>query len=1340
MPIFTRSRSRGDRDRDLASKKWLSGISVGNWSLGLNFEDEEEELVNTSNALMIDRSEPAITWKAQALLARAKLEAGEIFAPCDDDESGDNDNLVSSSNKDSPGPEIYVEEAKEITSPESNVSDYSLVPNSREASEVLSNGSQPAKSRTANTGAAEDGRRDLMTDHQDQQLSTSGIKSPVKAGRCVAGGCDGGGSKGPLKTGIAAKASQGDSEGGSPESPIGMPLNTPTQVSYTRDKDQAGSEGDEGEGGDADGTMSFLNSHTTTGPNGPKKDSPVQKKHGSDNATHAVVFSSSKCITDNGSSFSKGTGTWSLAVDCGSSDSSSRTGLEVCMNDTTIATPLGEQVSASGSDINDKSTGAPSPSFSQSDLVSSSPGISASELLKDADENLTSNLHSNSSDIGNNINTIKKEKNFRVFPATTTTPTTSWKTFPSTASHTNNNKSNSTPPVNSLFTGGSRGFGITRLHYSSSYQVQQQSSKSKSKSGSSPGQTPVFDLTRNAEQNTLTPTNSSQLQPQLHLQLQHQHQPSTSPLSSVTPSTRRNPPFSLTVLTTPSAAPSSAISTFPTGHGVSHKVGSVPLLGTASPASSTAASPIEACATVRASLQPQIQVPIPKEYLPQSPSPVDLEPAPEEVNEVARPVTASSSSSLSAGSLASFNTHLSSTTPTTQSGNLSSASASTSPITFTMAARSAAAQKSLKRSGAAREQYAPFASKHTSYAPPPLMDTAPSSSNSSQEFQMQNDIHSLQAAARQREQAESGYRGRADSGSRMQGNYVKGHGKSGSGGNEILENVFGIYPEKKSMGTGVSVADVVASKLFKWGSKKEAPSTIPTPSREKASVQRSQRHPHHPSMFVGGVPQQVVRPPSSHQERDQDYHPSQRDDMLHSRASNLDQVKLDELMARQKLLEDRINQLKMERDHLMEANNSPQPQPQFQPQFQPQPKSQPLPLKPHHEAAQLPRHPSYVPTVQPLRIPSNPPARVPDLRHSHSMSSAVHARQMAEPMTLPIQFPLPPQQSQSQYSQPISSTSPGRGRSSRAFPPSKHIQPLKTTPMAIPSAVRQDPSATSVHYVSRPLPQPPIDATPPPQYEPPDQLYGRQYRDLKVKVASPTSGMVITQDVILEEPIPNPDDEKYPGSPRDDVDAEDILGWFETLKFASTGPRGRGPMAPLPRPEAGDIKVAPRGEKSPAPESATTGYFDVKVPIHTQTQQGGYVGDTEGPKIGDDDETVDTRVEGDSTIISNETAATSIPNWDDPSFEAYCYEEDDDDDSCEDDEGIYHEQPGPALDQLSPLPSIEPLRPCRVRILRRAMGSSNLKSQPTYQFAAAEPMDPNEGGLQWSVKRGRRRW
>lgn len=816
--------------------------------------------------------------------------------------------------------------------------------------------------------------------------------------------------------------------------------------------------------------------------------------------------------------------------------------------------------------------------------------ISTSSFLEDAE--------ANSEEVGNNFNnSIKKDKKIRV-SLTTTVPTTapaptSWKTFPSTAaSHTNNNSS--TLVNSSLFVGGIRGIGITRLHYNYSSSYQQSPKSSKSGSTSSPRQTQTFNLTRNTEQNTLTSSNS-QLQPQ----------PPSNSLSSVTPSTftftKRNPPFSLTVLTTPSAAPSSAIPTSPTGHGGSHKVGSVLLLGTTSPVSSIAASPIESCATARKTLQPQVQVPIPKEYHPQGPTPVScsvgLEFTSEGVNEVVRPATASSSpTSLSAGSLPSFNTHLSSITPTTRLGNLSSPSASTSPITFTMAARSAAAQKSLKRSGAARDQYAPVASKHTSYASPPLMDTTPSSSNSSQEFQMQNDIHTLQATARQREQAEAGHRGRADSGSRMQGSYVKGHGKSGSGGNEILENVFGIYPEKKSMGTGVSVADVVASKLFKWGSKKEAPSTIPTPSREKVNIQRSQRHPHHPSMFVGGVPQQVVRPPSSHQDHDQDYHPSQRDDMLHSRASNLDQVKLDELMARQKLLEDRINQLKMERDQLMEANNQPPPPPQ------------PLPLKPHHEAAQSPHHTPYVPTtVQPLRIPSNPPARVPDLHYSHSMSSAVHARQMAEPLDLPIQFPLPPQQSQPQYSQTLNSTSPGRGRSSRAFPSSKHIQPLKTMPMAIPSAVRQDSAATSIHYVSRPLPQPPIDATPPPEYEPPEHPYGRQYRDMKVKIAAPTSGMVITQDVILEEPIPNPDEEKYPGSPRDDVDAEDILGWFETLKFASTGPRGRGPIAPLPRPEAGDIKITPRGGEKPlAPESATTGYFDVKLPIHTQTQQTTY--------------------------------------------------------------------------------------------------------------------------------------
>src|SRR5207248_4147122 len=55
-------------------------------------------------------------------------------------------------------------------------------------------------------------------------------------------------------------------------------------------------------------------------------------------------------------------------------------------------------------------------------------------------------------------------------------------------------------------------------------------------------------------------------------------------------------------------------------------------------------------------------------------------------------------------------------------------------------------------------------------------------------------------------------------------------------------------------------------------------------------------------------------------------------------------------------------------------------------------------------------------------------------------------------------------------------------------------------------------------------------------------------------------------------------------SPRaEDVDADSILGWFDTLKFASMGPRsGRGPMIPLPKPPANapdTSTVSPDSEK-----------------------------------------------------------------------------------------------------------------------------------------------------------------
>ncbi|EPS37258.1 hypothetical protein H072_9022 [Dactylellina haptotyla CBS 200.50] len=1301
MPIFARSKSRGEyREKELTSRKWLSGISLGNWNLGLNFEDEHDDgelLVNPSNAVMIDRSEAPMTWNQQVLLARARLkeeertESAEVsFLPAEKpDRPGleNEENTADDELKGTVDEDVRRAAAGSIET-QNNVSELNKLAlaavehDGEEASGAEANGSwnslfaksQPMTARPAAVAGktAESCRKDSTTADEEAQnatLNTNRANALAKVGRCVAGGKEGwepeGGSQGALKTGIAAKPGQGGCDGGSPGPPIGMPLtDTPTCLSLSRDKDEE-------EGGRAKKQMppmSFLNSHTSS------KD---QNKNGGDNATHAVaaVFSSSS-ITDNGRSFSRqGTsGTLSgrnsslgpeFDEDPLTSSTSSRTGLmDVCMNDAPLGvsatnknprapSPFLDHVSGGvllDSDLNSSS------SLSSSDLVSLSPSslylsepVTTATIITTSTKTPITTITTAAStrNDNNNINYSSIRKKTKkpycqiqtdICDAFGTSVNNSEPSpsLSSPASHSNykkktvisrntnsNTHSNNNNNRNTLLSPNSvSGSGITRLHYASSYQPLVLS----------PCQVPVLDLTCNTKPTPLpSPSSSSFLHDNLHRDFNSlspssyssssfsSYSPSSTLCSTSAPSVafsphlRKKPPLRLTVLTTSSATPPAPISTSPVPRGPKHEVPLLSNSNSASPSPSQASSPIENSATLVTTLQPQIPVPIPRDYYrPQTPPTLGLESAAAEtaVNDnsiIVRPVTASSTSTLSAGSCASLNTfNFSPSTPTSQSGPLSSFSASPSTKkSLTMAARSAAAQKSLMRSGAPRDQYTPFAyvpqSKHTSYAPNAQLDTAPSSSNSSEEFHVQHDIQTLQAVARQREQAEQVGRGRSDSQSRMQGSYVRGHGKNGSGSNELLENVFGIYPEKKSMGTGVSVADVVANKLFKWGTKKEAPSTIPTPSREsKLPSQRSLRHPN-TTGYVGGVPQQVLSPRPSSGPHDQDYHPSQRDEMLHSRASNLDQVKLDELMARQKLLEDRINQLKMERDHLIDINGQPQP----------------LPLKAHHEAALPPHathHQSYMASMQPppLRIPSGSSApRSPDMSPTHSMSSAVHARQMAEPLNLPIQFPLPPSQPLPQLPlPPLGSTSPARPRSSRAFPSSKHIQPLRTTPMAIPSAIRQDPSATSAHYVSRPLPQPPSDATPPPEYEPPELSYSghrQQYRDMKIKLTSPTSGSIMTHDVILEEPIPHPDDEKHGGmpSPRDDVDAEDILGWFETLKFASTGPRGRGPMAPLPRPEAGENNVAPLAisddKKRPIrqPEAPTVAYYDVKVPITT---------------------------------------------------------------------------------------------------------------------------------------------
>ncbi|KAK6538352.1 hypothetical protein TWF694_011231 [Orbilia ellipsospora] len=1212
MPIFPRPKARGEQ----ASKKWLSGISgisVGSWNIGLNFEEEEEEeLVNTSNATMIDRSEPPISWKAQqVLLARARLEADD-----EKTESMHSSMAVSTATPkdmvllESDGPQDCESTAmvNKVAHEKRGMYDVSesnttvilpMVKSGEQASGAESNsnnGSWVVNSNAVTTYPAD---KNPTLENKLRAVSSS----EVRTGRCAASeeeGCEGG-SQGRPRTRIAAKLDQGGRDGGSLQSAIGMPLNTPTQVPSRRDRHQESQAGEEREKQKKQmETVSFLNT--------------VRKQDGGrDIGIHATGFSYSSVLTDNGPWFEEPE---EEEDDDGEGPLLSSAGTDDCMNINTLT----ERAILSANEDENKSARLSPSRFLDSErslLPSDVSIVSSSEASSSFAEDISPTpLNPRKPRDNNTIDDNRKllllsasgsrTSSYTLIPKDTIGRSQDLKLFPS-----------ADIIIKKRAAGRDE---ITRLHYSS-YQ---------NRSGLD------FDLTRNTTASPpRQPTNSSPSTPaSLRQPLLQHHQnnirqnildssnpyPVAIPPPPIPPRRiRNNTPFALTVLTTHSATPSVTLPSSPVNHGPNNSADAVlvPLLSTsdaASPSPSQASSPIaERCASFLAatSLQPQIPVPIPKEYRPQTPPTVGLvesssSVAESTINELLRPGTASSISTLSAGSSVSFGTsHLSSSTPITHSENNSASncvlSLSTSPIE--MAARSAAAQKSLMRSGAPREQYAPYhySTKYTNYHPNAHLDNASASSNSSEEFQAQHDIQSLQAMARQREQAEqSGSRGRSDSQSRMQGNYNKTHNKNGSGGgNELLENVFGIYPEKKSMGTGVSVADVVANKLFKWGSKKETPSTIPTPSREqKVQVQRSARHPHHAG-YVGGVPQQVASPqrPGSGP-YDQDYHPSQRDEMLHSRASNLDHAKLDELMARQKMLEDTINQLRLQRDHLMDINQQPQP----------------LPLKPHHEAAIPPRPPHTYMNLPPapLRIPSG--ASIPrpqDMSPAHSISPSVPARQMAEPMSM--QFPLPPSQALPQIPQSpqvpqtpsTGSPSPGRPRSSRAFPSSKHMQPLKTTPMAIPLTTRPDPAASSVHYVSRPLPQTPVDATPPPEYEPPELAYGvnrGQYRDNKIKLTSPTSGPVFTHDVIIEE---HPDDEQqHEGmpSPRDDVDTDDILGWFDTLKFASTGPRGRGPITPLPRPEAGDIKapissadVKNLGYRQP--EHAE--YIDIKLPIHT---------------------------------------------------------------------------------------------------------------------------------------------
>jgi len=71
------------------------------------------------------------------------------------------------------------------------------------------------------------------------------------------------------------------------------------------------------------------------------------------------------------------------------------------------------------------------------------------------------------------------------------------------------------------------------------------------------------------------------------------------------------------------------------------------------------------------------------------------------------------------------------------------------------------------------------------------------------------------------------------------------HKKTYSSNGDILENILGIYPEKKKFGVGVSVADVVANKLFRRSHKTNVPFAAPAVSTasDNTNLRSNGEHP-----------------------------------------------------------------------------------------------------------------------------------------------------------------------------------------------------------------------------------------------------------------------------------------------------------------------------------------------------------------------------------------------------------------------------------------------------------------------------------------------------------------
>ncbi|EWC44872.1 hypothetical protein DRE_00931 [Drechslerella stenobrocha 248] len=273
MRKFTRSKSRArveQRDKDQVSKKWLVGIPVGNWNLGLNFEDES---VVNSNAIMVDRPEPNVGGMARSKVVEFVETRGPGVATSyiHLDLSNDSVCKVEGAGRETSSGGVYPGASAIGTScPEPNglkksTSQMTPLRDVSESSELANE----AKAKERGVATTKPVRWSLIPAKKETNMEMAAATAMVltrgsldhqgaggsyRSNRCVAvGSLEVGhldGSREPSTTSCLAKGDQG-AHGGPPGPLIGMPSTpmAPTHLSDTSDKDQAGNEREEKERG-----------------------------------------------------------------------------------------------------------------------------------------------------------------------------------------------------------------------------------------------------------------------------------------------------------------------------------------------------------------------------------------------------------------------------------------------------------------------------------------------------------------------------------------------------------------------------------------------------------------------------------------------------------------------------------------------------------------------------------------------------------------------------------------------------------------------------------------------------------------------------------------------------------------------------------------------------------------------------------------------------------------------------------------------------------------------------------------------------------------------------------